>query len=417
MILRPFTALLLLLATMPFASAQRVVHYKNTQIFDGKEFVQREFWTVDNTITFKAPLGAKGTDYDAEGRFVVPAYGDAVAMGYCDFNDAEYYLKQYQQEGIQFLYALGHSAAFEEKARGIVSDKTAEVRFGNGILTPPGGSPSHLWNEMVEKRKQNSTLDNVKGPMGAGDNYWIVGGKDAFLIDWPKILLQRPDVICMMMPDAASVSDKKAMMDEKTMKAVAKACKKEKLKLILVTRSKADFLQAVALKPHIIAGVPFVEGLSEKEVKTLVKSKAFVAPCFFSSMRELSINPVALAAAGSPSQSKIVEMQAAIFKQLLAAKVPMVLGSADPSRGTMPEVNQWVQFGITDHVTLLKIMCENTPMAINPNRKVGKIAEGYEANFLIINANPSDNIQKSRLISKAVKNGYLLETPSFKSSF
>ncbi len=413
---RPFTVLLVALLVVQTTKAQRVVHYKNAQIFDGKTFVQKEFWTVDNIITFKQPA-VSGTEYDVEGQYVVPGYGDAVAMGYCDFNDAEYYLKQYQQEGVQYLHALGHSAAFEEKARGFISDKTAEVFFGNGILTPPGGAPGPTWDEQVKSRKQNSELANQKGPQGIGDNYWVVSGKDAFMNDWPKILLQRPQVICMMMPDAASTAETKVTMDIKTMKAVAKACKKEKLKLILVARSKADFLQAAALKPHIIAGVPFTEELSDKDIKTVLKSKAWIAPCFFSGMRELTANPKALVAAGSLNQMQIVEKQGKVFKQLLNAKAPLVLGTADPSRGTMPEVNQWVQFGFQDHIPLLNIICENTPLCIASGRKVGKIAEGYEANLLIISANPSDNIQKARLISKSVKNGYLLDAPNFRSNF
>jgi imidazolonepropionase-like amidohydrolase len=394
-------------------SAQKVVQYINGQVFDGRTFAARTFWSVDNKITFKDPKAATATTFDTEGRFIVPAYGDAVAMGYCDYNDPEYYLKQYQNEGIQYLTAIGHSAAFEERARGFISAKTPDVRFANGTITAPGGYPASVWDELVERRKQNMSLAGVKGPNGIGDNYWVIGGAGAFGSEWERILLQRPEAICAFMPDASSMGGKKVGMDGKTLKAIAKAAKKAKIQLILVTRSKSDFLQAIALKPHIIVGVPYLETLTEKEIKSVIKSKAFVAPCFFSSMRELAADPAALAAAGGLSQMQIVERQGLMFKQMLAAKVPFVLGSGDPSRSTTPEINQWVQFGITDYTSILEIICNNTPRCIYPDRKLGKIAEGYEANFLMLSASPLDNIQKARLIGKAVKGGVLLEEASF----
>jgi hypothetical protein len=410
--MRPFTVSILLCFIHLSLSAQQVVSYTNGLVFDGTSFSNKSFWTVDNKITFKEPQ-IKGTTFDVEGRYVVPSYGDAVAMGYSDFNDPEYYLKQYQQEGIQFLVALGHSAAFEEKAKAVISPNTAEVRFANGVITSVGGNPSPMWDELVQKRKLNTNLNNAKGPTGAGDNYWMVYDKDAVKLEFPKILLQKPEMICAYLPDASAATKLSSKMDEKTLKAIAKATKKAKLKLVLITKTKADFLMAMSLKPHLIVGIPSLDGLSDKEISTLKKSKAYVAPCLFASMRNLAMDPSTLTAAGV-NQAQIIERQSKLFKALLAAKIPLVLGSGDPSRTTMPEVNHWVQMGVANQLELLAILCENTPKCIYPDRSVGKIAEGYEANFLILTGNPTDNIQKARLIHKSVKNGKVLDEVLFK---
>jgi imidazolonepropionase-like amidohydrolase len=53
-------------------------------------------------------------------------------------------------------------------------------------------------------------------------------------------------------------------------------------------------------------------------------------------------------------------------------------------------------------------MCENSPRAIFPKRKIGKIEDGYEASFIVLSDNPLDNILKIRAISFKVKNGKVL---------
>jgi hypothetical protein len=65
--------------------------------------------------------------------------------------------------------------------------------------------------------------------------------------------------------------------------------------------------------------------------------------------------------------------------------------------------------GELDDAWTLKVLCENTPKAIFPKRKIANLADGYEANFLVLADNPHDNILKSRVQVFKVKGGVILK--------
>lgn len=60
---------------------------------------------------------------------------------------------------------------------------------------------------------------------------------------------------------------------------------------------------------------------------------------------------------------------------------------------------------VFDNLTLLKMWCESTPETIFPNRKIGKLRDGYEASFLVLNGNPIENFEKVKEISMRFKQG------------
>jgi imidazolonepropionase-like amidohydrolase len=74
-------------------------------------------------------------------------------------------------------------------------------------------------------------------------------------------------------------------------------------------------------------------------------------------------------------------------------------------------LNYWYTIGLIEYPKVLKTLVESTPRAIFPNRKIGRIEEGYEASFLAISDNPIGNILKLRMASIKMKNGVLFAKP------
>jgi hypothetical protein len=67
-----------------------------------------------------------------------------------------------------------------------------------------------------------------------------------------------------------------------------------------------------------------------------------------------------------------------------------------------------------DNLSLLKLWCEVTPQTVFPNRKVGRLKEGYEASFLVLEGNPLDDFNNVRKITLRFKQGEVLDVPSAK---
>jgi imidazolonepropionase-like amidohydrolase len=132
--------------------------------------------------------------------------------------------------------------------------------------------------------------------------------------------------------------------------------------------------------------------LTDDDIKKLAKKKTIVIPSFALTM---PIGP----------KPAIQDFHRKTLKRLANAGAMITMGSNDEQRTIRGEISYWFNLGIFSPEQMIRYMCENAAVAIFPTRKLGKIAEGYEANFLVLNDNPLTNVLKIRLISFAVKSG------------
>ena len=65
--------------------------------------------------------------------------------------------------------------------------------------------------------------------------------------------------------------------------------------------------------------------------------------------------------------------------------------------------------GVFSNLELLKIWAEDTPRTIFPNRKVGKLREGYEASFIVLKGDPIKDFAQLKNIALRFKQGNLLK--------
>ena len=65
--------------------------------------------------------------------------------------------------------------------------------------------------------------------------------------------------------------------------------------------------------------------------------------------------------------------------------------------------------GLTGSGGHLKMWCETTAFTIFPKRKIGYLKDGYEANFLVLTANPLIDFANVKTIDLRIKRGELLE--------
>ena len=93
---------------------------------------------------------------------------------------------------------------------------------------------------------------------------------------------------------------------------------------------------------------------------------------------------------------------------LQRAGVSLVIGS-DHAETSLAEVLHLRTLHLFDNRTLLKMWCEATPVAIFPERRIGKFAEGYEASFLALAGNPIEDFEQVRAIRRRFKQGVPLD--------
>jgi len=106
------------------------------------------------------------------------------------------------------------------------------------------------------------------------------------------------------------------------------------------------------------------------------------------------------------------ESQAHNLLLLHEAGVQLAIGP-DVHRATaLAEALDLHALGLLDELTLLKMWCESTPHTIFPQRKIGRLAEGYEASFLVLDGNPLEDFEHVKQIRLPFKQGRPLSLPS-----
>jgi imidazolonepropionase-like amidohydrolase len=226
--------------------------------------------------------------------------------------------------------------------------------------------------------------------------------------NWERIKAQKPGVIVIELLDAEKMGGKEGKgLSPEVAKAVVKKAHKADLQVFAKVENVSDIRLAVKLGIDGIAGLPGYDwngqgstaafDLTEADLKLLAKKKTIIIPVFTHAQQM-----------GLP-KPEVHSFQAGLLRRMLASGVRVVVGSDDPQRTIRTEVTYWFNFGDLNPSVALRTFCETTPQAIFPDRKIGRIDNGYEASFLVLEDNPLNNLLKMRAIRFKVKNGVLLK--------
>jgi len=105
---------------------------------------------------------------------------------------------------------------------------------------------------------------------------------------------------------------------------------------------------------------------------------------------------------------KIVAAQKVNLRLLYASGVQLAIGS-DLIESPVKEIAYLRDLDVFDNLTLIKLWTESTAHTIFPNRKIGRLAEGYEANFVALEGNPLDSLDNVRRIKLRFKQGAVIQ--------
>lgn len=85
-----------------------------------------------------------------------------------------------------------------------------------------------------------------------------------------------------------------------------------------------------------------------------------------------------------------------------------MIGSDEYRHTSREEALYIAGLGVFTPLEMLHKWSEETPRAIFPGRKIGRLQEGYEASFLVLEKDPSTDFQNTTQIHMRVKQGCIL---------
>jgi imidazolonepropionase-like amidohydrolase len=115
-------------------------------------------------------------------------------------------------------------------------------------------------------------------------------------------------------------------------------------------------------------------------------------------------------AAGQDAYPRLVRLIRTLFDN----GVPLVVGTDTPTPWTIPGVSFHQELALlketgVSNADVLRMATINGARALGLDKEVGRVALGYQADIVVLRANPLDDLANARSIERVVNDGRVLE--------
>jgi imidazolonepropionase-like amidohydrolase len=428
MFLRALATVALIATGMAHAES---VAFQRGWWYDGTTFLRGTRYAVDGVFVAQRPASIDRA-VDLGGGYAVPAFGDAHHHGIDSPDALADKVTVFLEAGIFFVKnpnAIPELLTPEVRGK-LNRPGSIDIVFANGGLTSPGGHPVPLYRYMA-----SVGVFKGLGPADMDDRaYFTVADEAQLEAKWPRILAGRPDFIKAFLLFSEEYEGVPALkretdgepnrgLDPKVLAALVRKAHAAGLRVSCHVDTARDFANAVD------AGVDEINHLPQPDQRFSPDLSAYVidrATAERAARRGIVVVTTASTTERlSPSLPRewlpaMRANQRANIQQLLAAGVKVAIGS-DGIQGerrfvtAREEVRFIARHGLMTPAQVLHAWSVETPRAIFPDRRVGGLAAGDEASFLVLVNDPLRDAENLHHIMLRVQRGRVLPgLPAFK---
>ncbi|QNA44385.1 amidohydrolase family protein [Lacibacter sediminis] len=418
--MRFFLLIVCIFTKLAVLAQVKSIRFINGQWFNGKEFVAAEFYSVNGLLTKSAPSSVD-TVVDLKQQYIIPAFGEAHNHSPETDQDLDVFIERYVADGIFYIKNPNSIPFATNKIQSKINHpRSVDVIYANGGLTANGGHPTTLYNYMLGTTYKKA-LPGWTTKSFEGEAYYLINSKEELEKKWPFVLSQKPGFIKFYLIFSEEYEERKddtlfngkKGIDPKLAKLITKKAHAAGLKVSAHAETPSDLQVALAAGVDEINHLPgyqvrWRDGYTEKYYKLTAKiarsmkrKGVHVDPTY--SLLQTEIKP--MSNQQREAQTNVQKENLLLLKKY---RVPVTVGCDSYNLTAQTEIEYLRKLNIYSNLELLKMWCEVTPAAIFPNRKIGKLQEGYEASFLILSKNPLENFEHAYNISLRVKQGVIL---------
>lgn len=420
-----FSNLYVLSAQSKNLVAHNTYEFTNGNWFDGKGFVRRKFYSVNGILTAKKPVKVD-EKIDLGDDFVIPPFADA----HCHHFDAPYNVDQqvemYLRDGVFYAKVLSNLRTGALKVKDKVNVPTSvDVSYAHGSLTHSFGHGFEVFETLALRLIPTTEVMEANKAKIAGsrlrenDGYYIIDTADDLERKWQKIIDGKPDFIKINLLASENFETQRSNipnikighigLNPQLVPLIVQKAHAAGLRVSAHVETAADYRTALAAGVDEMAHIPgYYFGLQEnpesylltdKDAQESAKRRIWVIPT--PNLPDAIKNPLIL--------ERIERVMRQNLELLRRRGVRFAFGSDAYMSTPVEYVLYTAGLGVFSNLEMLKIWTEETPQTIFPNRKIGRLREGYEASFLVLNANPIADFKNIKNIKLRFKQGYLID--------
>ena len=401
-------ALLLLALSVAACHAPTVggeaTEYRGGRWFDGERFVAKTMWVVGETFAESRPARV-GAVVDLHGSFVVPPYAEG-HNHWLEPKLVDAYVQTHLRDGI--FYVKDHSTApqIHDQMRPVLGGP-ASVDYAGAHqgFTGPNGHPI----EIIDQLSGLGILPPEWAKThGEGDVLFVVSSEQDVDRAWPRLIAGKPAFVKVFLVhsdeyesrrDNAALTPKDRGMDPALVPGIVARAHAAQLRVSAHIENAHDFHVAIAAGVDDIAHMPFVD-----------KAKPDSYRVAEADLRLAATRGASIATTLDWIQDDDVdERQLQVLRDNLAnmrrAGNTIVIGTDQFRETARAEADLIASRRLMSNLELLQAWCITTPRAIFPDRKLGRLVQGFEASFLALGGDPLADFANSRSIVMRVKQG------------
>ena len=389
--------------TPPAGGGEPATEYRNGHWFDGETFAARTMWVAGERFVESKPARI-GEVIDLRNGFVVPPY----AEGHNHWLEpalVDAYIQTHLRDGIFYVKDQSTAPQFHDQMRPALGGP-ASVDFlsAHQGFTGPNGHPI----EIVDALSGMGILPaEWARTHGEGDALFVVTSEQDIDRAWPRLIAGKPDFVKVFLvhsDEYAARRDNKALtpksrgIDPALVPAIVARAHAARLRVSAHIENAHDFHVAIAAGADDIAHMPFVDKvnpdryrLAEADLRAAASRRVSIA----TTLDWIGENP-------TERQLDVVRTNLANMRR---AGNTIVIGTDQFRKTARVEVDLIAKHRLMSNLELLQAWCVSTPQAMFPNRKLGRLADGFEASFLVLSGSPLLDIARAHDIQMRVKQG------------
>lgn len=387
-------------------NTEPATEYRNGRWFDGEQFVAKSMWVAGEIFSESRPARVASV-IDLHDGFVVPPYADGHNHWF-EPKLVDAYVQSYLRDGIFYVKDQSAAPQFHDQMRpALGGPASVDYISAHQGFTGPNGHPI----ELVDGLAQLGILPvEWAKTHGEGDALFSVSSEQDIDRAWPKLMAGRPDFVKVFLVhsdeyaarrDDAALSPKQRGLDPALVPTIVARAHAEHLRVSAHIENAHDFHVAIAAGVDDIAHMPFVD--SEKPESYRLANDDLRA----AAARGVSI-ATTLDWVHEAADDRQIQVARDNIASMRRAGNTIVIGTDQFRKTARVEAELIISHHLMSNLELLQAWCIATPHAIFPQRKIGRLAEGFEASFLVLGGDPLADAANLEHIVMWVKQGHPL---------
>jgi len=375
--------------------------YQSVKFTDGKWLINDEFksitvYSIDGFFSFNSPEKVD-TTVSLSNNFIIPPFAEAhnhnIGTGVTEWDKRA--IDNYLNAGVFYVKIQGNLPLSAEYKSELQLNKpgSIDVQFAQGNITALNGHPISLIHSLhgrgFYRGKTIESLNNTR--------YFTIDSEEEIADKWPIILNYKPDFIKIFLANSDLFEKNRndttvwyKGLNPKLVPNLVERAHQNGLRITAHINNTFDLHHAlinkvdeIAHMPRMISGIDY-DPISAEDAKLAATNKTII----------ITTLAISLFQGGTINEEDFpmaIQFQTEDLTMLKKHGALVAIGSDDPMDTSVKEAIYLKDLNVFDNLELLKVWTEVTPKTIFPNRKIGAIEEGYEANFIVLDGNPIED--------------------------